>query len=841
MPPGTPPAIRVANAMQPEFVVVVVVVVVGDMIDDASNAQQVEELFRITRGLRPGIPMRWVPGNHDIALDTLAPTDHDIDKYREIFGADYYTFDSGAARFVVLNTVVIDHPEHVPGELDEQLEFLRFELARAAADGVDQLALLGHHPLFVESPDEDDTYWNLPRERSGHGGQILMSATTAALNERNLPPSTMLRDHGSHELKELAYPEHIYQLVVEGLPEEFPALRTLSARKTNLPTRDATFFGRVEGTSSVGEAMQKDRLVTLAGPAGVGKSSLAIETASRIADSFSDGVWLVDVSRVGDEVLIASAVAKQLNITESGPHDLADLVVMRLLRASILLILDGCEHLVVEVGRFVEKLLSSTSQVRILVTTRQPLAIDGEQLIRVAPLSVPPSAVTGVDVLERFDSVALFVDRARAVQPSFELTDKVAQSVAEICRHLDGLPLAIELAAAQMSEWSVREIADRLDRKMTLGNSDRRGPVGDLRTLEATLDWSHESLGPDERALFARLSVFAGGFTPEAAKSVCSDGSLPPDQVGHVLDRLVDASLVLASREQPIRYRLLEPISRYARSRLVNGEGLDGVQRRHAAFFLDLAQTADPQLRGPEQARWAVALELERYNLRAALRWSRVHDTETSLRLAGALRWFWVIQRDVTEGATWLRSALADRGRAEPGVVAQALNGVGLLAFRALDLVTARRAVTETLNIFEQLGNQGGIARQTYHLAVLAWFEDDDKTARERLEKAEALCRHVGDHGTSLGRWRFEAPFSGRQTTSRTLSLAWSRATRNLATSAEPSTSVGPISVSPPWLATRGAMSMQPSTSPRDVSCWQSTVTKSAWPMQTPASVRWPG
>ncbi len=597
--------------------------------------------------------------------------------------------------------------------------------------------------------------------RSGHGGQILMSATTAALNERDLPTATMLRDHGSHELKNLAYPEHIYQLIVEGLPEDFPALRTLSAQKTNLTKRADKFLGRGDETLLLTDAILEQRLVTLAGPAGIGKSSLAIEVASRMIDSFADGVWIIDVSRVGDESLLASTVAKELNITESGSPDLVNRIVRRLLGVSTLLILDGCEHLVEAVSRFAQSLLSSTSNVRLVVTSRQPLGLAGERLIRVAPLSTPPRSVTSVDELLGYESVALFVDRARAAKAVFEFTGDVAPFVAEICRRLDGLPLAVELAAAQMSELSVREIANRLDRRVPLGSPDTLASSGG-KTLEATLDWSYDSLTPEERTLFARLSVFAGGFTRQSAESVCAGGPLTGRMIGPIIDRLVEASLVLASHPESGRYRLLEPIGRYARGRLAQGSGLDDVQRRHAAFFLEVAEKADPLLRGPEQARSAAALDLERYNLRAALRWSKVHDTETSLRLAGALRWFWVIQRDVTEGATWLRGALADRGGASPEVVAQALHGVGLLAFRALDLGTAGAAIAEALNIYEQLDDAGGIARQTYHLAILSWFLDDHEAAGEQLQTAEVLCNQSGD------RWYLAWTLAVRGTIART-------------------------------------------------------------------------
>jgi tetratricopeptide (TPR) repeat protein len=348
-----------------------------------------------------------------------------------------------------------------------------------------------------------------------------------------------------------------------------------------------------------------------------------------------------------------------------------------------------------------------------------------------------------------FDSVSLFVDRAHWADPEFALDSVTAPIVADICRRLDGIPLAIELAAAQLSEASLQEVAERLDRRFASPPADRRsGPRHE--TLGATLDWSYESLTDAEQLLFGRLSAFSGGFTRDAVAEVCAAPPLERGSIGEVLDRLIATSLVVTTPDDPERYRLLVPIAQYARTRLAKGGGLDAIRPRHAAFYLSLAETADEQLRGPDQARWVQTLESERYNLRAALRWSRVHDSETSLRLAGALRWFWVIQRDVSEGSGWLRGALTDRGNASPDVVARALNGVGLLAFRALDTATARRAIEEARRYYEAAGDEVGLARQTYHLGIVAWFEDDPEAADEMLGEAQRLAE-VSDDRWYLG------------------------------------------------------------------------------------------
>ncbi|MFO7547922.1 MAG: adenylate/guanylate cyclase domain-containing protein [Acidimicrobiia bacterium] len=580
----------------------------------------------------------------------------------------------------------------------------------------------------------------------GHGGQIVLSEATARLTEYSLPEGTFLEDLGSHALKDLVHEEHLYQLSISGLPREFPPLSTTSGVKGNLPQRTFSFIGRRDEARRAADAVGEHRLVTLTGSAGVGKTSLALAVAPQVSGRFPDGIWLVEVLRVVDEAMLAAAVARQLRITENPSQDMVDTLAARLSRASALLILDGCEHLIDAVAGLAQRILESSTDVHILVTSREWLAIRGEMLIHVAPMAVPASGARSIAELSSYDSVALFVERARVVQPGFQITPENGALVAEICRRLDGIPLAIELAAARLKMLSPWQLVERLDQQFALLTGRDRDVPPHQQTLETTLDWSHDSLAPIEQLLFARLSVFSGGFSLEAAEDVCPGGEVGRGQVLDLLGRLVETSLLEAAGTDPIRYRLLEPVGHYARRRLeVLGE-TDVYRRRHARFFTQLAEEADRRLHGLQQKLWSDRLDRDRYNLRSALGYlEEAGEPAEVLRLAGALRWYWVIRRDVSEGWSRLEGALTNRGEAAPEVVARALNGLGLLAIRRFDFERARAALTESRELYRSIGDGRGEARQVYHLATLAWFRDATDEADVLADEAEEMSRRFGD------------------------------------------------------------------------------------------------
>jgi predicted ATPase/class 3 adenylate cyclase len=581
---------------------------------------------------------------------------------------------------------------------------------------------------------------------SGHGGQILLSETTTRLTEYSLPTGTRLENLGNHRLKDLTHEEHLYQLSIEGLESNFPPLRTMSGMRGNLPRRDLQLIGRIEEQRIVGTTLQDNRLVTITGPGGVGKTSLALKVATDLYEAFPDGVWLVEVSRVADESLLAASVARQLHITESPHQPLIDTLASRLGRARALLILDGCEHLIGAVARLADYLLSTTTELKILATSRELLSIRDELLVHVGPLPIPGPTAQSVSDIAASDAVALFVDRARLVAPGFELDAQNASLVAEVCRRLDGIPLAIELAAARLKVLSIAQLVQRLDQQFALLSGTLRDMPPHQQTLETTLDWSYDFLSGAERLLFKRLSIFSGGFTLEAAEQVCSGDLVAREHVMNLLARLVETSLVMTSVTDRQRHRLLEPISNYAKMRLDAEGRSDDLRDRHARFYIAMAEEADLQLLGRDQTQAADRLEQEHYNLRNALDWLFTSgDYEGALALAGALRWFWVIKREVFEGTEWLERTLTKREGIPVAVVARALNGAGLMAIRRLDFKRAEGALAEGLDLYRQVGDGEGEARQIYLLAVLAWFEDDLETGEQLITEAENVSRANGE------------------------------------------------------------------------------------------------
>jgi predicted ATPase len=606
---------------------------------------------------------------------------------------------------------------------------------------------------------------------AGHGGQILVSEATARLAEYDLPEGTMFEDLGTHRLRDLTHDEHIYQLNVPDQPDEFPPLRTLTSSKGNLPVRDLTLVGRQDEKMVVVEALEKSRLVTLTGPGGVGKTTLALKVAEELSSSFEDGVWFVEVSRVPDDNLLAAAVARQLHITESPLRSITDTLISRLAKARSLLILDGCEHLIDAVAKLTDQLLQGTEELKILATTREWLSIREEHLVQISPLAVPGPETRTVEGIALYPSVALFVGRARLVNPNFTLSPANAEQVAEVCRRLDGIPLALELAAARLKVLSVGQLVERLDQQFALLAGTARDLPPHQQTLETTLDWSFDFLGGAERALFTRLSVFNGGFTLEAAESVCSGGLVDRAHVMNLLGRLVETSLVMATDADPVRYRLLEPISHYARMRLDEGTELAALRDRHAEFFLTMAEAGDQNIHDLEQNVWADRLERDRYNLRAALEW--LHESgqvEKAMAMAGALRWFWVIKREVSDGTEWLERTLAHREGVDRSILARALNGAGLLAGRRLAFDEAQAYLTEALEIYRELGDRRGEARQAYQLMTTHWLRDDLDEANRMAPDVEKVTRESGDawmHAWALAVWGTMARLQGELETAR--------------------------------------------------------------------------
>jgi predicted ATPase/class 3 adenylate cyclase len=629
---------------------------------------------------------------------------------------------------------------------------------------------------------------------AGHGGQILLSDATRALSGSDLPHGVALRDLGEHRLKDLGAPEHLHQLTVDGLPTDFPPLRTLTRARNNLPIQLTTFLGRDRELEDIAELLERARLVTLTGPGGTGKTRLALQAAAGLIERFPDGAWFVPLAAISDPDLVAPTIAQVLEVGERSNGSPAGRIVEHLGNERVLLVLDNLEQ-VIQAAPVVTELLSRAPNVRILVTSRTVLRVSGEHEYPVPPLALPDLLrLPDMGGLTRNEAVALFIERARAAHPSFTVTSESAAAIAEICVRLDGLPLAIELAAARTRLLSARAIRDRLTDRLALLASGPRDVPERQRTLRGAIEWSHDLLDEPDRRLFACLAVFVGGCGLDAVEHVCRDGL--EGSVLDALESLVEKSLVRGADGtggEP-RFEMLETIREFAAERLLASGHHGELKDRHADWFAGFAERAAAGIMGPDQRDVLDRLEHEQDNFRAAIAWAMETDrADTALRLTSRLWRMWQMRLYINEGRERTRLALAKPGsQAYPDLRADALEAAGGLAYwagdvpaakswyeqalearralgdrRALaqalynlayafgyvkpdvdpeDLVAARRLADEALTLFHELGDESGEARTLFMLATVDALTGDYKAMEEKSARAERVFRRLEDH-----------------------------------------------------------------------------------------------
>ncbi len=590
---------------------------------------------------------------------------------------------------------------------------------------------------------------------AGHGGQILISESTRTLLDGT--QAVDLTDLGPHRLKDLQRPERLYQVGARDLPAAFPPLKSLNASPNNLPVQLTSFIGRSREIVQARQMLEGARLVSLLGPGGTGKTRLALQVAAEVFERFPDGVWLVELAPISDPMLVAEAVASAVGIHQPA-RAAADAVADVLRPKKALLVLDNCEHLQDASALLADTLLRRCPDLRILATSREPLAVAGEITFRVPPLGIPkPDGTQPPDHGGQFAAVQLFVERAAQFRPGFQVTAENVAVIAQICRRLDGMPLAIELAAARVKVLSVEQIAARLDDRFRLLTGGFRTELPHHQTLRATMDWSYDLLDEDEARVFRRLAVFVGGFALDAAEQVCAGG---PIDSGHVLDllaRLVDKSLIVAedapSGDQ--RYRLLETIRQYALDRLVESGEAEALRVHHQAHYQGLAEQAERHLHGPEQKAWLDRLQAEHDNLRSALQWTSTDPAgaEAGLRLAGALWWFWDVRGFWNEGRRWLRETLARGEGASAEARVKAMNAAASLAIWAGHTAEAGTLAQESLVLSQQIGDKRSTASCLVVLGVEACRLEDYRRARELGSEGLSISSQLGDGwGSSLAR-----------------------------------------------------------------------------------------
>ena len=577
---------------------------------------------------------------------------------------------------------------------------------------------------------------------AAHGGQTLLSQAA----REQLPADATLLDHGRHRLKDLIEPEQIFELRLPELSHDFPPLKTLDARQTNLPTQPNELIGRAAELEDLRTLLRRSevRLLTLTGPGGTGKTRLALQLGAECLDEYRDGVFFVALASVTDPALVPASIAQALALRESDSQPLEDIVREQLGERELLLVVDNLEQLL-SAAPFLSELLAAAPGLKLLVTSRAPLHLSGEQEYAVPPLALPPTDVRAAGQLREFESVALFVARARAVDSSFELTEANAAAVAEICVRLDGLPLALELAAARVKLLPPEALLDRLGKRLTMLTGGRRDAPERQRTLRNTIEWSHDLLDEPERAVFARLAVFVGGWTVEAAEEICGEGLAA--EVLDVLASLLDKSLIRPGS----RSFMLATIHEFALERLEELEQLDELERRHAEYYERLAKAAEPGLTGDEQGRWLEVLAAEHGNLRAALTWALAHDPQLALSLAGALWRFWDTRGELTEGRAFLERALAGEG-SDPTARAKALIGAANLTYLQGELDEAAELAADSVRLYEQLGDDAGMSTALNLMGAFAAQRGQYEDATTFIERSLDAKRKLGDDwGVSVG------------------------------------------------------------------------------------------
>jgi predicted ATPase/class 3 adenylate cyclase len=624
----------------------------------------------------------------------------------------------------------------------------------------------------------------------GHGGQVLVSGAASDLAQGEMPPRATLRDLGAHRLKDLAHPEQVYQLLSPDLPADFPPLRSLESLPNNLPLQVTLFLGREKDVMDIERRLAKTRLLTLVGTGGVGKTRLSLQIGADVLDQYEDGVWLVELAPILDPDLIPGAMATIFGVgTRAGQSPLEALVhVLRSKR--MLVILDNCEHIVAGAARTADALLHGCPHVRVIATSRQGLGIDGEVVLRVASLPVP-ERIEGLKAADAigYGAIALFVERASAAVESFRLTDENAPTIAQICRRLDGIALAVELAASRIKVLTPVQLLAMLSERFRVLTGGKRTALPRQQTMRAAIDWSYDLLDENEELMFRRLAVFSGGCTLEAAREVCGDQTIGEWEVFELLSSLIDKSLVsseASGAEQ--RYRLLESTRQYALEKLEQSGGLDGMQRRHAAHYVARVEHALTTWDNTPTFAWLESLQADYDNFRGVMDWGLIerHDVELGAKLTGMLARYWRDGPYATEGrqritaatdqldatlspATkarllWARGYISGSIQAWPAMLDFAKRalaiyeelgdrkgeawcrlGIGESLHRMGRFDESLAQLDTTLVLMRELGEPRGLAYATASLARNHDFQGHSIVALSLYEEALAQARSLGD------------------------------------------------------------------------------------------------
>jgi predicted ATPase/class 3 adenylate cyclase/Tfp pilus assembly protein PilF len=581
---------------------------------------------------------------------------------------------------------------------------------------------------------------------AAYGGQVLISedAYSQLTEKENIEIS--YRDLGDRRLKDILQPIKLFQLISKGLPSDFPPLKTLDARPNNLPVQLTSFIGREEEIKKVKELLKDTHLLTLTGPGGAGKTRLSLQVGADVIDDFANGVWFIELAPITDSVLLPNEILKELGLKEEPKKSIDETLTGYLKDKEILIILDNCEHLIEACAMLTEKLLKACPKLKIIATSREALKCTGEQTHRILSLKTPDlKKELSLEQLTQYESVRLFIERSLSVNQKFRVTNENAPALAGICSQLDGIPLAIELAAARVKVLTVEKIYERLSNRFSLLTGGKRTALPRQQTLKALIDWSYDLLSQEEKILWRRLSVFNDGWTLESAEEICSDEKVGKEEMFDLLCMLTEKSIIIFDEEKD-RYRILESLRQYGEEKLKETNETNEILSKHLFYFMEFAEIAEPELKGIEAPFWLDKLEMEQSNLQAAIERSLINENkEKGIRLAGALGRFWGIRGYFSIGRRLLECILVNIRDVNKITRGKALQAAGVLAIYQGDYEQAQKFHENSLTLYRELGDKLGIANSLNSLGNVAWHYGNFENARKLYEESLTYSRELGD------------------------------------------------------------------------------------------------
>ena len=578
---------------------------------------------------------------------------------------------------------------------------------------------------------------------AANGGQIIISDDTfEKVKEADLKEISF-RDLGERRLKDLTQPMNLYQVLAPGIPAEFPPLDTLDARPNNLPVQLTSFIGRTEEINQIKDLLKQTRLLTLTGSGGSGKTRLAMQVAGDVIDEFANGVWLIELASLSDGVLLPIAISKEFGLMEEQNKSPEETLLDYFKDKELLLILDNCEHLIGPSAELTEKLLINCPGLKIIATSRESLRCHGEQTHRVSSLDFPdPKEKATPEKLSQYEAVRLFIERALSVNSSFRVNNSNAPALAEICFQLDGIPLAIELAAARTKILNVEKIHERLNDRFRLLTGGKRTALPRQQTLTALIDWSYDLLSDEEKTLWNRLSIFSGGWKMEAAEEICADDKIGKNEIMDILHSLTEKSIIIYNEEKA-RFSILETIRQYGEEKINEKDEIKKLSDKHLEYYLKLAEILSKKIREIDSAN---IMDTESGNVEKSLKWAVENNyTEDGLRLVLAMGKFWQMRGNFSDGIHRFESVIPENPERKDSLYSKVICQLGNFARLKGDVDRARRLIEESLKINRELDDKTGIGDSLVRLGILEFDQGSYEEAAKLYEEALELSRESGN------------------------------------------------------------------------------------------------